>query len=85
MTKDYEAGIFKRFWKHNSPSELNNMTDEQVMQLIDEYLERYITGWEKRNKGKELPTIPTATLNDVRNKRTNTSKVPTITGRRSYK
>lgn len=79
-----EAGLLSRFWKHNNPADLNNMTDEQVVQLIDEYLDRYITSYQKRNPGKELPNIG-STLAEIRNKRTNISKQPTITGRRSYK
>lgn len=78
-----EAGLLSRFWKHNNPSELNNMTDEQVLQLIDEYLDRYISAYEKRNPGKDLPNIG-ATLAEIRNKRTKVSKKPQIPGRRSY-
>ncbi|MBM3910476.1 MAG: hypothetical protein FJ356_02370 [Thaumarchaeota archaeon] len=60
-----------------------DMTDEEIDQAIDEYLERYITAYEKRNKGKDLPNIGN-TLAEVRNKRTNVSKKPRMTGRRSY-
>ena len=79
-----EPGLVSRFWKHNNPAELNNMTDEQVLQLVDEYLDRYIAAYQKRNPNKELPNIGT-TLAEVRNKRTNISKKPTVPGRRSYK
>ena len=65
-----ESGLISRFWKHNNPSELNHMTDEQVVQLIDEYLDRYITSYKKRNPGKDLPNIG-STLAEVRNKRYN--------------
>jgi hypothetical protein len=65
-----EPGLLSRFWKHNDPSELNHMNDEQVVQLIDEYLERYITSYQKRNPGKDLPNIG-STLAEVRNKRYN--------------
>ena len=65
-----EPGLISRFWKHNNPSELNHMTDEQVVQLIDEYLDRYITSYKKRNPGKDLPNIG-STLAEVRNKRYN--------------
>jgi len=65
-----EPGLISRFWKHNNPSELNHMTDEQVVQLIDEYLDRYITSYKKRNPGKDLPNIG-STLAQVRNKRYN--------------
>ena len=59
------------------------MTDEEVLQLVDEYLERYIDSYVKRNPGKDLPNIG-STLAEIRNKRTNISKKPKITGRRSY-
>lgn len=72
-----EPGLISRFWKDNTPELLNTMDDEQVLQLIDEYLERYITSYKKRNPGKDLPNIGT-TLAEVRNKRTNISKAPRI-------
>jgi len=72
-----EPGLISRFWKHNTPEILNTMDDEQVLQLIDEYLERYITSYQKRNPGKDLPNIGT-TLAEVRNKKTNISKAPRI-------
>lgn len=79
-----EPGLISRFWKHNNPSELNNMTDEQVLQLVDEYLDRYISSYVKRNPGKPLPDIG-KTLAEVRNKRDmSVSKKPRISGRRSY-
>jgi hypothetical protein len=78
-----EAGLLSRFWKHNNPADLNNMTDEEVLQLVDAYLDRYIDSYQKRNPGKDLPNIGT-TLAEVRNKRTKVSKKPKITGRRSY-
>jgi hypothetical protein len=65
-----EPGLLSRFWKHNNESDINNMTDEEVLQLVDEYLERYITAYQKRNPGKDLPNIG-STLADVRNKRYN--------------
>ena len=78
-----EAGLLSRFWKHNNPADLNNMTDEEVLQLVDDYLDRYINAYVKRNPGKDLPNI-CSTLAEIRNKRTNISKKPKITGRRSY-
>jgi len=84
MVNKYIPGILTRFYKHNPIEQLMTMTDEEIMQAIDQYLEKYISGWEKRNPGKELPTIPTATINQIRSKRTNISKKPQISGRRSY-
>jgi hypothetical protein len=82
-SKMKEPGLISRFWKHNNPSDLNNMTDEQVLQLVDEYLDGYIKRFEQRNPGKELPNLG-PTLAEIRNKRTNVSKKPKISGRRSY-
>jgi hypothetical protein len=48
------------------------------MQVIDAHLEQYIEGWQKRNKGKDLPDLAKGTIADVRNKRTNISKSPRI-------
>jgi len=79
-----EIGLLSRFWKHNNPSDLNNMTDEQVVQLIDEYLDGYIKRFEQRNPNKPLPNLE-KTIAEIRNKRTNVSKQPTVPGRRSYK
>jgi NH3-dependent NAD+ synthetase len=85
MTK-HEPGIFKRFYKHNPVAELIDMSDEEVMQRIDEYLEKFIKGYESRNgKHAPLPDIQLQTINDIRNKRTNISKKPIIPGRRPYK
>lgn len=78
-----EPGLISRFWKHNNPADINSMTDEQVLQLVDEYLDRYISSYKKRNPGKDLPNIG-STLAEVRNKRTKVSKKPQIPGRRSY-
>lgn len=78
-----EPGLISRFWKHNNPADLNNMTDEQVLQLVDEYLDGYIKRFQARNPGKDLPNVE-KTIAEIRNKRTNVSKKPQITGRRSY-
>ena len=78
-----EIGLVSRFWKHNNPADLNNMSDEQVLQLVDEYLEGYIKRFEKRNPHKPLPNLE-KTIAEIRNKRTNVSKKPKISGRRSY-
>ena len=81
----HEPGIFKRFYKHNPVDKLMTMTDEEVMEAIDQYLEQFIKGYESRNgKHAPLPDIQLTTINDIRNKRTNISKKPIIPGRRSY-
>lgn len=79
-----QPGLFSRFYKHNPIEQLMTMTDEEISIAIDEYLEKYIDGFKKRNPGKDLPNIGN-TLAEVRNKRTNISKKPIIPGRRSYK
>jgi non-homologous end joining protein Ku len=85
MTK-HEPGIFKRFYKHNPVKKLQQMTDEEVMEAIDKYLDQFIKGYESRNgKYAPLPDIQLQTINDIRNKRTNISKKPIIPGRRPYK
>lgn len=78
-----EVGLQSRFWKHNNPADLNNMTDEEVLQLIDAYLDKYIAAYEKRNPGQNLPNLG-VTLAEIRNKRTNVSKKPRVSGRRTY-
>jgi hypothetical protein len=77
-------GIFSRFYKENPIEKIMNMTDEEITLAIDRYLDKYIKGWESRNKGKDLPDINLMTINDIRNIRTNVSKKPKISGRRSY-
>lgn len=76
--KNYEPAIISHFYRKNKMEDLMIMEDEEVMQRIDDYLETYIASWQKRNKGKDLPTIPTATIAMVRDKRTNVDKNPAI-------
>lgn len=78
MTKDYEPVIIKSFWRKYKEEDINSMTDEQVMQLIDNHLDTYIKSWQSRNKGKDLPDLAKGTIADVRNKRTNIKKEPKI-------
>ena len=69
MKKPYEPAIISHFYRKNKMEDLMVMSDEEVMQRIDEYLEIYIDSWQKRNKGKDLPSIQTATIAMVRNKK----------------
>ena len=78
MTKQYEPVIVKSFWRKYNEEELNSMTDEKVMQLIDSHVETFMDSWQKRNKGKDFPDLAKGTIADVRNKRTNARKAPTI-------
>ena len=76
--KMYEPVIVKSFWRKHTEEELNAMSDEQVMQLIDSNVETFMDSWQKRNKGKDFPDLAKGTIADVRNKRTNISKSPRI-------
>ena len=78
MTKQYEPVIVKSFWRKYNEQELNSMTDEQVMQLIDDHVETFMNSWQKRNKGKDFPDLAKGTIADVRNKRTDARKAPRI-------
>ena len=69
MKKPYEPAIISHFYRKNKMEDLMVMSDEEHMQRIDEYLDTYIASWQKRNKGKDLPTIPSATIAMVRNKK----------------
>jgi hypothetical protein len=76
--KQYEPTVVKSFWRKYSEEQIQEMTDEEVMQIVDAHLEQYIFHWQKRNKGKDLPDLAKGTIADVRNKRTNISKSPKI-------
>ena len=78
MKKAYEPVIVKSFWRKHTEEELNAMSDEEVMQLIDYHVETFMDAWQKRNKGKDFPDLAKGTIADVRNKRTNISKSPRI-------
>ena len=68
----------KSFWRKYNEEQLNSMTDEEVMQLIDSHVETFMDSWQKRNKGKDFPDLAKGTIADVRNKRTKISKAPKI-------
>ena len=67
--KPYEPAIISNFYRTNKMEDLMAMSDEERDIRIDQYLDRYIKSWESRNKGQNLPTIPSATINMIRNKR----------------
>jgi hypothetical protein len=81
MIKEYEPVIVKSFWRKHTEAELNDMTDEQVMELIDSHVKNFMDSWQKRNKGKDFPDLAKGTIADVRNKRTDVRKAP-IVGKR---
>jgi len=74
----YEPVIVKSFWRKHNEAELNAMSDEQVMALVDSHVETFMDSWQKRNKGKDFPDLAKGTIADVRNKRTNIDKAPKI-------
>ena len=81
MKKAYEPVIVKSFWRKHTEEELNAMSDEQIMQLVDSHVETFMDAWQKRNKGKDFPDLAKGTIADVRNKRTGARKAP-IVGRK---
>lgn len=74
----FEAGILKRFYKHNPVEEIMSMSDEELDKRINEYLDKYIKSQLKKDPNWNFPTIPTSSINDVRNKRTGGNKNPKI-------
>jgi Mg2+/Co2+ transporter CorB len=78
VAKMYEPVVVKSFWRKYNEEQIQAMSDEEVMQIVDAHLEQYILGWQKRNKNKDLPDLAKGTIADVRNKRTNISKAPKI-------
>ena len=81
MKKEYEPVIVKSFWRKHNEKELNAMSDEEVMQLVDSHVENFMDSWQKRNKGKDFPNLEKGTMADIRNKRTDARKAP-IVGKR---
>lgn len=77
----YEPVIVKTFWKKYEEQELNSMSDEEVMNLIDSHVQTFMDSWQRRNKGKDFPDLAKGTMADVRNKRTDINKSPRIIGK----
>ena len=78
VAKMYEPVIVKSFWRKHNEAELNAMSDEQVMQLVDSHVEAFMDSWQKRNKGKDFPNLEKGTMADIRNKRTDARKAPLV-------
>jgi hypothetical protein len=76
--KMYEPVVVKSFWRKYKEDQIQSMSDEEVNKIVDAHLEQYIEGWQKRNKGKDLPDLAKSTIAMVRDKRTNISKSPKI-------
>ena len=76
-----EVSITNRFYKKHPIEELMTLTEAQIDEKIDVYLDNYIKGFNTRNPGQDLPNL-SKSLDFARNKRTNASKKPMITGRK---
>lgn len=50
-----EPIIIKSFWKEYSMDQVQNMTDEELIQAIDKYLEGFIYRQSKQNKLWDYP------------------------------
>lgn len=79
-----EIGLISRFYAKYPIEQLMTMTEEEIMEKIDLYLDNYIKGFEERNPHKELPNL-TKPINHARNKRTTASKKPIIVPGRKKK
>ena len=78
MSEIKECGLQSRFYKQHPVSKLMTMSDEEIMELVDQYLDTYIDRYLKRNKGQSLPAWSEMNMNDLRNKRTDVNKSPVI-------
>lgn len=67
--KPYEPKIVSNFYRKNKMEDLMAMSEEERDIKVDEYLDSYIEYWQKKNKGLDLPDIPTSSINMIRNKR----------------
>lgn len=73
-----EPPLISAFWKVHKVSDMMLLTIEEVDQAIDQWMEEYVARRIKIDKNWNFPSIPTKTLNDVRNKRTDLDKAPRI-------
>lgn len=77
-----EVSITKRFYGKHPIEELMTLTEAQIDEKIDVYLDNYIKGFEARNPGQDLPNL-SKSLDFARNKRTGASKKPIIIRRKA--
>jgi hypothetical protein len=73
-----EPPLISAFWKSNKVSDIMLLTSKELDQLIEDWLKAYVERRLKIDKGWDWPSIPTKTLNDIRNKRTDLDKAPRI-------
>jgi hypothetical protein len=71
---DKEPPLIKSFWSENKVASVMEMDSPVLDAIIEAFLEEWKVKRLKSNKGWDWPTITTKTMNDVRNKRTDTSK-----------
>ena len=77
-----EVSITNRFYKKHTIEELMTLTEAQIDEKINVYLDNYIKGFEARYPGQDLPNL-SKSLDFARNKRTNASKKPIIIRRKA--
>ena len=77
-----EVSITNRFYKKHPIEELMTLTEAQIDEKINVYLDNYIKGFESRYPGQDLPNL-SKSLDFARNKRTNASKKPIIIRRKA--
>lgn len=53
-----EPLMIKSFWKSHSMDQVQNMTDEELIQAIDKFLEGFIYRQTKMTKGWDFPIKP---------------------------
>lgn len=69
-----EKQLTSRFYAKYPVEQLMTMTEEEIMQKIDLYLDQYIKSFEQRNPGRDLPSL-SIPLKKARDKRTNAPKL----------
>ena len=73
-----ESPLISAFWKAHKVVDLKLLSGTELDEVIEKWLIEYQERRIKEDKGWWYPSIPTSTLNDVRNKRTGLDKVPRI-------
>lgn len=53
-----EPNVVKSFWKEHSMDQIEQMTDEEIIQAIDKYLDVFIDRQKKQNPTWDFPINP---------------------------
>jgi len=53
-----EPNVVKNFWKEYTMNQIETMTDEELIEEIDKYLEQFIYRQKKVNKAWDFPINP---------------------------